>query len=108
TVFSTFGPESLEFVRDARDWQDPCGEVTQRGTCHNGYVTRCESDLVSGVREVIEEDCIAQGEQCVVVDGNAACGIVFPAERTRAVRLDIQKLVRERFARDLGQPWLTD
>ena len=110
TVFSTFGPESLEFVRTAREWQDPCGEVTQGGACDNGYAIRCESNLAYGVREVIEEDCIAQGEQCVVVDGNAVCGIVYPAERARhrAVRLDIRKLVRERFTRDLGQPWLAD
>lgn len=110
TVFSTFGPESLDFLRSAREWEDPCGDVTQGGACDNGYAVRCESDLTSGVREVVEEDCIAQDEQCVVVDGNAACGTVFPADRTRrrAVRLDIQKLVRERFTRDLGQPWLAE
>jgi hypothetical protein len=100
TVFSTFGPESLAFLQASRQWEDPCGDVTAAGECLNGTAIHCETDLLTGTREVVEEDCIAQGKQCVIVPSGAACGIVVPAtsaQRLKGPGLDIPRLIRERY-----------
>ena len=107
TVFSTFGPESLAFLRGARDWVDPCGEVTAEGECQSGSAVHCETDLAAGIREVISEDCIAQGQECVIVSTGATCGIVVPAVATESLRgpaLDLRRLVRQRFLYNTGLP----
>ena len=100
SVFGTFGSESLEFLRASKIWVDPCGDVTAAGECLNGTAIHCETDLIAGTRQVVEQDCIAEGKQCVIVPSGAACGIVVPATSTQRLRgpgLDIPRLVRERF-----------
>jgi hypothetical protein len=102
-VFATFGTESLAFLRASEKWEDPCGDVTAAGECLNGVAVHCETDLLAGTREVVEEDCIAQDKQCVIVPSGAACGIVVPAtstQRLKGPRLDISGLIRERYLFD--------
>lgn len=101
TIFSTFGPVALELIETAFDWEDPCGEVTQAGRCRDGQAERCETDLGAGTRSIVSEDCQAQNEMCVIVDGHAVCG-AQPAEELNVrpkERLDFQSLVRKHFLR---------
>lgn len=73
TIYATFGPETLEFVRAARSWQDPCGEIDERGVCEGDSVVRCVSNFTAGVRRLEGEDCSAFSRRCLLEAGEPTC-----------------------------------
>ena len=75
-VFSSFGPQSLAFLQAARQWSDPCGDVTAAGACSDGQAQRCETSLVAGIRRLATQDCTAAGLPCVSNEQGVGCGTV--------------------------------
>ncbi|MET0412429.1 MAG: trypsin-like serine protease [Polyangiaceae bacterium] len=59
TIFATFGPEAMAFLEQARAWLDPCGDLGAAAVCEGEVARRCETDLTTGVRRVVEEPCAA-------------------------------------------------
>ena len=76
TVFATFGPDVYAFLEDARNWEDPCGDVGESGLCDGNTAVHCVTDLSAGVREMSEENCDDSGRTCVLLDDGARCGVV--------------------------------
>lgn len=72
-VYATFGPATLSFLERARGWVDPCGDVDERGSCAGAILQRCETDIGSNVRRLVDEDCAASGQSCVVLGDTARC-----------------------------------
>ena len=80
TVFATFGPEVMDFIETAQEWEDPCGEVTVAGACSDNIAQNCVTDVLYGIRELTEQDCGEIGETCELSSGGAACGTPPDAE----------------------------
>jgi Trypsin len=51
---------------------DPCEGLPPEGVCNGEIVTRC-STPDEGVRRVVTTDCAAQGQECTLDSGTAAC-----------------------------------
>lgn len=72
-VYASFGPETVQFLQNARNWVDPCGGVTENGSCDGDVATRC-TGLDEGTRRLTVTDCSLLGQTCGVgSDGRAAC-----------------------------------
>jgi len=80
TVFATFGPEVMDFIEAAQEWEDPCGDVGVAGACTHNVAQNCLTDVASGVRELQEQDCGETDQICVLFSGGAACGTPPPEE----------------------------
>lgn len=76
TVFAVFGPEAFEFLQEAEQWQDPCGDLTEEGVCNGSRVERCETDLPASIRTLSTEDCADTGRECVSTSLGAQCQVV--------------------------------
>ena len=73
SVFATFGPDTLAFLRSARGWQDPCAELPALGECRGSVAVRCDTRLLDGVRQSVERDCAADGQECFLAPDGADC-----------------------------------
>jgi hypothetical protein len=72
-VYASFGPETVQFLQNARNWVDPCDGVTENGQCDGDVATRC-TDITEGPRRLTVTDCSLLGQTCAVgSDGRAAC-----------------------------------
>ena len=72
-VYASFGPETVAFLEAARNWVDPCGGVTAKGSCDGDNATRCTT-LAEGKRRLTVTDCSLFGQTCAVAsDGTATC-----------------------------------
>ena len=77
TVYATFGVGVLEFLKTARQWVDPCGDVDSHGTCDGNTALRCTS-LVEGRRRPVSFDCGSLEMTCNTSGGQVSCdGNVF-------------------------------
>lgn len=74
TVFSTFGPVTLSFLEQSRNWVDPCGDVTEAGECDGDVARRCETSFIGNLRRLEEKDCTALGLTCVAGARGVGCG----------------------------------
>lgn len=73
SVFAVFGPETLEFLDDAREWEDPCAEVSVLGECQGQRALRCQTSLLDEVRRPLQRDCAAAGLTCFLGPNGADC-----------------------------------
>jgi trypsin len=73
-VFATFGPVTFPFVEAAAGWTDPCADVDARGDCDGNVARRCETSFANAVRRLVERDCGALGQRCVMAATGAECG----------------------------------
>jgi len=72
-VFATFAPDTIEFLKAAKRWVDPCKDVTVDGHCDEDAVVRCTS-MDEGPRRVVVNECGLLAQTCGVgSDGKAAC-----------------------------------
>lgn len=95
TVFATFGPETFEFLSEAVDWVDPCGDVTVAGDCDGAVLRTCRTNFTGNIRRLVQEDCGAQGVECVSSAEGAGCGEVPLPEPAEPPSPDAQQLVLE-------------
>lgn len=72
-VFASFGPETYAFVAARASWTDPCGEVDARGVCDGAIARRCETRFANDSRALVEQDCGASGQSCVLDAQGATC-----------------------------------
>ncbi len=61
--YATFGPEVQPLLAQALTWVDPCGDVTEQGSCMGGVATRCTRPK-EGKRRVTSVDCAPLGLTC--------------------------------------------
>jgi hypothetical protein len=81
TVYSTFGPGVLEFLEQAKQWVDPCGDLDSRGACDGNTATRC-TDMTEGRRRLVSFDCGSLEMTCNTGSGQVSCdGNVFGPPR---------------------------
>ena len=66
-----FGPEALTFLDQAKQWVDPCEDLTTLGRCDGDTVLRC-TKRDEGERRSIETDCSLFGQTCALTPGNEA------------------------------------
>ena len=99
TVFATFTPDVIDFLEDARTWEDPCGDVGEAGMCDGNIAVNCVTDLGDGIRTLESEDCDAIGETCVMNGEGAFCGmpVVEEAEAPDEKRMDIRDIIFEAY-----------
>ena len=93
SVYSTFGPESFEFLEEARAWVDPCGDVTAAGECSGSVARTCETNFNGDIRRLVEEDCGALGLACVSSADGTGCGTVPPPAEPEAPAPDAAREV---------------
>jgi hypothetical protein len=77
-VFATFGPITFPFLETARAWEDPCGDVGVEGVCEGAVARRCESSFANAVRRLVDVDCGALGQGCIMSNAGAACAAAAP------------------------------
>ncbi len=71
--YATFGPKVQEMLGQAQTWVDPCGDLSETGSCSGTVATRCTSPG-EGRRRISEVDCAPLGLACGVVEnGTVAC-----------------------------------
>lgn len=73
-VFATFGPVTFPFLEQERQWSDPCGDIDGGGVCDGDIAMRCETRFNPAERRLVEDDCAARGEACILSASGAACG----------------------------------
>jgi len=78
TVFATFGPDSLAFLRNAQAWQDPCGDVPAEGECRGGAAVQCATSLFDDRRELLTRDCGESAQDCFLGPNGAECHEPLP------------------------------
>lgn len=72
-VFATFGPVTFPFLEEERQWSDPCGETDAGGRCDGDVALRCQTRFNPGERRLVEDDCAARGQACIVSASGAVC-----------------------------------
>jgi hypothetical protein len=72
TVYATFGPEVSQFLDQAKQWVDPCGDVETKGVCAGNVAKRC-TNLAEGRRRIVEFDCGLVGMECNTTTGQVSC-----------------------------------
>jgi hypothetical protein len=72
TVYATFGPSTLAFIDQARQWADPCGELDTQGTCDGNVARRC-TNVAEGRRRMVDFDCGLVGMTCNMNSGQVSC-----------------------------------
>jgi trypsin len=75
-VFATFGPDVFPFVEGATSWTDPCGDVSASGECAGRSARRCETSFANDVRRLLEQDCGATGQSCVMGGAGPECRVL--------------------------------
>lgn len=100
TVFATFGPEVMDFIDEALQWEDPCGDVTAAGACEDNVALNCQTDIDLGIREITQQDCSETDQICVTFSGGAACGTPPPAAPGDDGGEDVGELARSQVSRD--------
>jgi hypothetical protein len=73
-VFATFGPVTFSFLEEEQQWSDPCGDTDAGGLCDGDVAVRCQTRFIPGERRLVEDDCTARGQACIVTANGAACG----------------------------------
>jgi hypothetical protein len=73
-VFATFGPVTFPFLEREQQWSDPCGDVDAGGLCEGDVAVRCQTGFNPAERRLVEDDCAARGDACIVSAGAAGCG----------------------------------
>jgi hypothetical protein len=73
-VFATFGPVTFPFLEQERQWSDPCGDTDAGGVCDGDVAVRCQTRFDPGERRLVEDDCAARGQACIVSASGAGCG----------------------------------
>lgn len=63
TIYSSFGPDVLDFLMTARQWTDPCGDLNSLGACNGDTAVRCTA-LNEGRRRIVSFDCSSLGMAC--------------------------------------------
>jgi hypothetical protein len=70
---AVFGPDTMNFLRKARTWQDPCGCVTERGQCRGHTAVRC-SGIGEGERRLVVTRCEETSQVCIDDGTRVGCG----------------------------------
>lgn len=107
-VYATFRPDVIEFLQDAQAWEDPCGDVSDSGSCNGDTtLTYCRTQIVAGIREIVTTDCSASGTECVQNEYGAGCGEApepppvdvdgGASEPDDAPMLDVETMLKSRF-----------
>jgi hypothetical protein len=72
TVYASFGPEVLAFIEQAKQWEDPCGDLDSQGTCDGNVARRC-TNVAEGRRRMVGFDCGLLGMTCNTRTGQVSC-----------------------------------
>jgi hypothetical protein len=72
-VFATFGPVTFPFLEEERQWSDPCADIDASGLCDGDVAVRCETRFNPAERRLVEDDCGARGEACILSASGAGC-----------------------------------
>jgi Trypsin len=72
TVYAAFGPEVLAFIEQAKQWEDPCGDLDSQGLCDGNVAKRC-TNVAEGRRREVQFDCSLLGMTCNTRSGQVSC-----------------------------------
>jgi hypothetical protein len=75
SIYASFGPTALTFLREAIRWRDPCADLPSDGVCKGNVALRCSTQK-EGARRKLSFDCGSVGSTCQVqARSTVGCGV---------------------------------